>query len=333
MSAFGQSKRTKAPRPKDEPLRLIRDLKWHTPNLEDRYGKNIAIVGRPMGGKTLLALLAGFFNSEYTKEIREAGYESVLEVMKSGLLPEIERIMVLESENNLLKSLTTGIEKKLFRPFIEKGIMEVAPIIIPRKEVMITEDNKVVSIRRTLIEQLKQQFDEAVKEIVADEPESTLFIIDSMSAYKKLLDDKFGLLYEVLNKRENAVFEGVDTYRQSFYASRNSWWQNLMQSKRGFKGWNIDTYKASDIPEHYLKPGENAFSIKWVTGTEHDLDMVFKIDVLNDGVTRQIEILKGRYSPSKPEDHKFYYPLNSRMGAMPMINSMCEKLLMGEEIF
>jgi hypothetical protein len=169
----------------DKPLQLVRELVWQTPNFEIKYGKNIAIVGQPMVGKTNLALLIGFFNSTYKNQIRESGYSDVVEVMEAGLLPEIEQILVLESENNLLKALNSGVEKALFKPLINKGMIHVAPIIIPRKEVRLTEDNKVVSVRRDLIEQLKQQFDDAVHDVISDFGEETLFIIDSMSAYKK----------------------------------------------------------------------------------------------------------------------------------------------------
>jgi len=252
--------------------------------------------------------------------------------MEADIMPEIRKIMVLETENNLLKALNSGVEKALFRPFIEKGILHVAPIVIPRKDIKLIADSKIISIRRQLIEELKEQFDEEVKAIVEDEDEHTLFIIDSMSSYKKLLDDKFGLLFEVLNMkdvRKGTQFEGVDTYRQSYYASRNTWWENLMQEKRGYKGWQIDTYKESETPLHWLKEGEDPYRIKWITGTEHNLDMVYRISKSPDGL-RRVEILNGRYSPDDYDEHEFIYPLHSKMGAMPFIDAMAEKLLLGE---
>ena len=131
-------------------LQLIKELKWQKPSFELQYGKNLGLIGEPMTGKTLLALLIGYFNSEYKDMIRDAGYERVVKIMDAGLLPEVEQIMVLESENNLMKSLTTGVEKALMRPLIEKDILNIAPIIIPRKEVEITEDGASISMRREL---------------------------------------------------------------------------------------------------------------------------------------------------------------------------------------
>ena len=313
----------------DEPRQMVRKLSWQTPNFSIQYGKNLAIVGQPMVGKTILALLLGYFNKKYKDLILNAGYPAVVEVMEADLLPEIRKILVLETENNLLKSLNTGIEKALLKPFVNDKVIQIAPILISRKEVRMS-NGKVVSIRREMIEESKEEFDSGVKDLVADEDEHTLFVIDSMSAYKKLLDDKFGLMYEILSKRDSAKMEGIETYKQAYYASRNTWWENLMQSKRGFKGWNVDTYKESEIPEHWRKPGEEDYRIKWVGGSEHNLDMVYRIEKLGDG-SRTIEILNGRYSPDNYDHHKFGYPMNDKMGAMPLINSMCEKLLLGEE--
>jgi len=125
-SAFGNLSRVKPHKEDDNsPQQVVRPLKWQIPSFDDQYGKNIAIVGQPMVGKTNLAMLLGYFNSEYKSQMKEKGYERVIQVMDAGLLPEIEKIMVLESENNLLKALTAGVEKALFRPFIQKGIIEI----------------------------------------------------------------------------------------------------------------------------------------------------------------------------------------------------------------
>jgi len=327
MPGFGGEK-LKSKADEDQPMQLVKKLKWHTPDFSIQYGKNLAIIGQPMVGKTILAILLGYFNSEYKSMIRDAGYDKVIEVMDAGILPEIEKIMVLESENNLLKSLNSGIEKALLRPFVENKMIEIAPILIPRKEAKLV-NGRVISVRREMIEELKEQFDQIVKGIVEDEGSNTLFVIDSMSAYKKLLDDKFGLLYEVISKKDTSVMDGIDTYKQAYYASRNTWWQNLLQSKRAFQGWNVDTYKEKEIPEYYRKPGEEDYRIEWIAGTSHYLDMEWRIEKFPNG-SRMIHILNGRYTPDDMEEHSFGYPLKSKMGAMPLIESMAEKLLLGE---
>jgi len=137
-------------------------------------------------------------------------------------------------------------------------------------------------------------------------------------------------LYEVLSKRDNAFVEGLDTYRQSYYASRNSWWENIMQKLRGYKGWNIVTFKETVTPEYYLKPGEDPIKTNWVKGTDFYLDMVYRVSKLSETV-RNVEILDGRYVPLQEDDLSFQIPYDNPMGAMPLIDSMCEKLLLGRK--
>lgn len=312
----------------NEPLQKVRRITWQQPDYNKKYGKNLAIIGEPMVGKTMCALLFGYYNSKYKEDIIKAGFPKVVEVMEAELLPEIHDVYVLETENSLLGALNDGAEKLLLKPFVEEGRLFVKTLEIERKEEKIA-DGKIITQRREDIESNKEEFDFIVNDIINEGDEHSLFIIDSMSAYKKLLDDKFGLMYEIISKRDNSTMEGIDTYRQAFYASRNTWWENLMKKKRGFRGWNIDTYKEKFRPEHYRKPGDDEYTIQWINGSEHNLDMVFRIQKFPDQ-SREISILNGRYLPSNSEEHFFPYPLEEKMGAMPLINSMAEKLLLGE---
>jgi len=307
---------------------LTKKLKWVKPDVNAKYGKNIGLVGQPMAGKTLTSLLFGFFNSEFKSYMSK--YPKVIELLNSGVLPEIERIVVLESENNLRKALNDGVEKALFKPIIDK--IDIIPIVVPRKE-MVVKSGKVVSIKREQLEELREQYVETVKEVVDMKDENMLFIKDSKTKFKKLLDDKLGLIIDTVQNRSHSSFEGLDKYTQAFYAHRNAEWENLAEYERGFAGWSIDTFKESVTPGWVLdtNPGAEPLSTKWVTGTPHFLDVVYRITARPNG-TRKCEIVEGnsRYLPTDPKQWAFDIPLASRMGAMPLIERLCEKLLLGE---
>ena len=314
-----------------EPLTKIRELEWiaEKPNPDAKYGKNIGIVGQPHSGKTNLALLHGFFNSKYIPRMKEKGYHNVVELLKSGILPEIEKIIIVESENNLRKALNDGVEKGLYKPLLP--IIDIIPVKIPRKHVVI-RGGKLVNINREIIQQAIEKYKDVVKGLVDDEDEGTLLIIDSGTKFKKLLDDKLGAVVEIAEKRANSLPEGLDKYTQIFYAFRNTEWENLMEFIRGFRGWNIDTFKESKTPQQYVDLGSPELSTKWVTGTPHFLDIVWRITRQPDE-SRLVEIADGksRYMPSKVEMLKpFKLPLKSRMGAMSLISRMTEKLMLGE---
>ena len=327
------SRKTLSKSGSDEPLTKIKPLVWERKKVDDnaKYGKNIALLGLPMAGKTNLLLQHGFFNSKFIPYIKEAGFHEIVELLKSGFLPEIEKIVIIESENNLLKALNDGIEKALYKPL--RDIIDIIPITIPRKNVVI-RGGKLVNINKEILSQVREKYKETVKALVDDEPETTLLGIDSASKYKKLLDDKIGTAIDLVEKRANASLEGLDKYTMIAYAHRNTEWEEVMEYIRGFRGWNIDTFKESKTPKFVLDkdPSADELSTKWVTGTEHFLDIVWRITALSNGV-RQVEIVDGqsRYLPSKAELLKpFKIPMDSRMAAMPLISRMTEKLMLGE---
>jgi len=313
---------------KSETQSVSRKLKWARPDPKAKYGKNIGMVGQAMSGKTLTALLFAFFNSEFKGYMTK--YPAVVELLSSGILPEIERVVILESENNLRKALNDGIEKALFKPILDR--IEIISIQIPRKEISI-KNGRVVSEKREQLDEIKMQYVETVKEVVDMKDENMLFIKDSKTKFKKLLDDKLGLIVDTVQKRPNASFEGLDKYTQAFYAHRNAEWENLMEYERGFAGWSIDTFKESKTPQWVMDkdPTAQSVSTKWVTGTPHFLDVVFRIFARPNG-TRVCNIVEGnsRYLPTNPKEWKFDIPMASRMGAMPLINCLCEKILLGE---
>lgn len=325
----------KTPKKKEEPLKLVRPLKWYKPSLEVSRGIKIGIAGKWKTGKSILSVLFAYFNSKYKKDIKEAGYDKVIEVMNAGLLSEIERVIIIEPENKFLTNLTRGDEKKLLRPFVEEGIMDIIPLSIPRKEARLTKKGFEISQQKELFQQQKEQFVDTVEAIVNDFGEDTLLIIDTMTAFKKLLDDKFGLLEDIVLKKEEPSLEGINTFQWSHFASRNTSWHNIMQTKQGFKGWNVDVYKSKpkkryDAASKKWVDSEFEYTVEWVGGTMHYLDMGFRLVKKADKVV-DVEIIDGEYTPKNPKEWVFRYPFDTKMGAMPLISSMCEKLLAGEE--
>lgn len=317
----------------EEPVDVVekkrRPLKWYKPDITKPHGKNIGFVGATKAGKTMLLCLLGYFREEFRDDILAAGYDRVVKVMDKKILPTIHEIVVLETENNLIKGITDGMEYKLLKPLIDLDVFKIIPVEFERKD-NVVKKGRVVAIRKEEIEEVRLDFDTTVRYYVDTADEHTLLGVDGMSGYKKILDDKLGLLFEVVANKKNSILEGsgVDTYRQAFYASRNSWWENIMQKLRGYKGWNITTFKETITPEYYLKPGEDPIKTGWCKGTDFYLDMVYRVTKHTETV-RSIEILEGRYVPSDVEELSFPFPYDDPMGAMPLIDSMCEKLLLG----
>ena len=94
----------------EKPEQKVRPLKWFKPDINKPHGKNIGLLGATKAGKTMLLCLLGFFREEFRDDMLAAGYDRVVEVMDKKILPQINEIIVLETENNLLKGITSGME-------------------------------------------------------------------------------------------------------------------------------------------------------------------------------------------------------------------------------
>lgn len=318
----------------DEPQTIYRKSDMITLTGEEKTGKNIAMVGLPDAGKTIASILWGFFNSKYKKWIKEAGYDGVVELLNSGVVPEVEKIVILETENYYKKIGSDGIGNVLFKPLLKDKVISVQPIIPDRRDYKIDKDGRMVDIKARLLMEIKQAFQDFVDEAVKDYPETTLFIIDSMSGYKKLIDDNLGLVFDhyqaKTGKGKDASVEAFDSIRQAFYAQRNTWWNGIMQKKRGYEGWQIDTYKLKETPDWVIakEPTRDIEYELWVAGTEHDLDMIYTLRENKEEGTRTFDAY-GRQI--KKYMYDISYPQESRMGAMPFIEIMSEILMLGEQ--
>jgi len=318
----------------DEPQTIYRKSDMITLTGKEKTGKNIAMVGLPDAGKTIASILWGYFNSKYKKWIKEAGYNGVVELLNSGAVPEVERIVILETENYYRKVASDGIGKVLFKPFLDEGILHVQPILPDRRDYKIDKSGRIVEIKSKLLMEVKQAFQDFVDEAVKDYPETTLFIIDSMSGFKKLLDDNLGLVFDHYQERSgksrSASIEAFDKISMAFYAQRNTWWSGVMQKKRGYKGWQIDTYKLKETPDWVMKkePTRDEEYELWCAGTPHDLDMIYTLREDKEKGTRSFDAY-GRQV--KKYMYDISYPQDTRMGAMPFIEIMSEILLLGEQ--
>ena len=185
----------------EKPQQKVRPLKWYKPDATKPHGKNIGLLGSTKAGKTMLLCLLGYFREEFRDDILAAGYDRVVEVMDKKILPTIHEIVVLETENNLLKGITAGMEYKLLKPLLDLDMFKIIPVEFERKEVAL-KDGKIESLRKEEIELVKAEFDYTIRNYVDNGSEHTLLAVDGMSGYKKILEDKFGMrVVEVIYKK------------------------------------------------------------------------------------------------------------------------------------
>jgi hypothetical protein len=320
------------PPPKDE---------WIEDEVDIAYGMNIAFVAKEMKGKTLLATLCGYLNTEYFDKFNvKEEFPKVYQIIKTGLLPEVERIQVLDLDNSYKKLSKLGIFGRLVKPLYNEHKIQRKTIKIPKRKVDIANPY-AMELAGIDIDRTKKRIENAITENVTDNGSEVMFLIDSMSSYDELLNDKFRIIYEsVLAKEDEKKFgSSLKGINQSYWKIRNGWWIETLRDKRSYKGWQIDTYKMSTKPDMWLekeidsaiKKGKDPkkvleYSIQWAPKTEFDLDMVFNIE--NDGEQYWAE-LKHRFQGNVPVEmrERCYYPKNSRRAFYSVLEKVAPYIL------
>ena len=317
------------------PQTKVKKIQWESvrpgEGEDKKFGKNISLLGGPTSGKSVLMLSHAFYNSEYLESIKHAGiFPNVVKCLKLGSLPEINDIVVLESENNLQKALYTKgtTENTLFKPFMDKKIIEIIPYII-QDDGKIIRDGKIIDVSRENFGEIKQEIKDMIRKLVDKGTENTLFCIDSGTKFKNVLDRGLKFMVDTIQNKKHAHLDGIDKFSQLFYTERNNEWEDIYEYKRGYRGWNIDTFKEKNTPKWVLKkdPTAKEISTKWVGGTAHFMDMVWRV-VKNSDNSRTITLVDGRNIPTEADRLKpFPMPLENRFAAMPLLDRMCEKVV------
>jgi len=298
---------------------------------------NIALIGYEHSGKSILYTLSGYWNqSWWTTSTAKTGilienYPKCKQLIKQGIVPEVEKIQILDLDCSYRTLSKTGIFGKLARPLYDKKIIKVSKnLIIPQRQAGLV--NKV--FREIAIKDFdicKQKIDNAISKAVKDNPETTVLAVDSMTSLDELLNNKFRILYEVAiaptrkdkKGKPRGDYYGVslDGIKQSYWKIRNGWWLGTLRAKRQYRGWQFDTYKVETKHPIWLKKeketaeedGEDpskvkTYKIEWAPKTKYDLDIILWLE--NNGLKGAKENywakIKNRFEGSTLMDDEFH---------------------------
>lgn len=278
---------------------------------------NVAFLGYEHSGKSILYTLSGYFNQKWwtTSPAKEGGhiridkYPKCKQLIKQGVVPEIETLQVIDLDCSYGALSKLGIFGKLARPLYKNKVIKRTSIPIPQRQAGLVNNRiKEISIRDFDI--TKQKIDNEISKAVEDNPETTALAIDSMTSLDELLNNKFRVLYEVAlapidrGKRKGKDYYGssLDGIKQSYWKIRNGWWVSTLRTKRQYKGWQFDTYKIETKHPVWLKKEKETaeeegkdvskvkdYKIEWAPKTKYDLDLILWLE--NNGVKG----IKGKY--------------------------------------
>jgi len=299
---------------------------------DTRYGLNLAILGEEHLGKSLMAALFGMFNSKYVDKLDPELYPNSIKLLKGGYMPEVSAIRILDLDNSFHKLSQKGTFSDLLKPL--KPIIEYHTISIPKRQTKM-KNGSIVNARSEELFKAKREVEDAIQLAIEDFNEETLFIIDSISSYYEVLNDMFSVVYEATFEAD--MFSKVENQNQ--WQIRNAWWSETMKKKRNYPGWQIDTVKVIEKPEHWYNaalkknPKASPYSFKWAEGSgdnAFNLDQLWWIKRDADGLA-YFDLVNGRYkSLLAAENSGIYYPLKKRTAIFKFIEHMAPYLMGGD---
>ncbi len=238
-------------------------------------GYNFALSGGQSNGKTTSMLSFGFLNSIFYDAWKDK-YPALAKALKRGVIPEVSRIFVIESENQIDKQLNRGFEAVLYKDI--KDIVDIVDVdVVVRRDKINDEDMSVYtdpeSIRK--IEEAHDKyvlFSQTAKECGPE----TVIGVDSASRFDDLLNAKSNIILGKRTAREvsDKVKEAIS---QSSWEWRNSWWNEVFINIRGAKGFTVSTFMLDEIPIQYQKPGGPKVRIKWPPRAEYNYDQIYEL--------------------------------------------------------
>lgn len=215
-------------------------------------GLVIGILSLWKNGKSIGAGLWAFFNSAFKQFM---GPEC-RETLTSGTLPEIEQILVVDTEETWKRDLDHGFLGTMLKPVIESDIkikVESTPLLRKREKV---KDGEIVNVSKDFdVDKMRENFEAAVWHAAEDYGPETLIIIDSMSDYKDSITDEqeemFGKTITTKYKKAGEKDDDQTNLDRKFYRYRNKWWTNVLMKLRTSGAWVVETYKLEERDEEY----------------------------------------------------------------------------------
>jgi hypothetical protein len=324
-------------------------------------GLNVVVLAMHKMGKSIWDLLWGYYHSDYKDKMRDAGLTRVPELLSTGALPEIERIVVADTECTVKDDLARGKMALLLKPIRHK--IHVVKTPLQRKIEGLSEDEKVVTLNKMDIDHQRQNIEAAIWHAVGENDDNTLICLDSASDYKKALDDLSDVVFKktVLTtmkpakKKGQSVRADMDSnapFWRSFYQYRNKWWHNTLIKFRSAGGWTASTIKLGEIDDEYrvfvdpitkeekMKPPYYPLMVK---RTEYRIDQGYVLmDWMDMDTGKYNHVLRfewGKHEHSVPsfeklggdenrQDECFIpYSYNSRLANMHLLEDMAPALL------
>jgi hypothetical protein len=303
MSLPGMAKKALPPSP---PIETNYDeIKEEGFGDEISAGFTIGHAGRFASGKTSSALALGFMQKQYLPQLRKAKLDVIADLLENGKIPEIKRIIIIESENSAQKQFSHGSDFERFKEL--RSIIKFIHIDPVSKEECATADG--TEIKKKSLDEIQGMCDKymnAIEKYAKIDDPNTLLILDSGSRLKLLLDTKAEIIVQKQIKQASTGPNGTylpvseETEKRikgAKWINRNQWWNRYMTLIRGIKGWVVVTFMDEEVSQWIQDMQSSKGKVakqetrEWSPKTEFNFDLItlFKRNTINQIITAEVE--------------------------------------------
>lgn len=222
-------------------------------------GRKYSFFGESKCGKTISAITMGYMSRRYLPELRQEGFKYIPYAIETNRLPNIERIVFIDSEGTLPSQLDFPLERRVTEQLIkdlESNFLYVK--ISPASKHETIEEGKV-KIDPESIEKLitaGERYVSAIDTAIDNyNDKNTLLILDSGTRLKWMLDQLADLIYRTKIATGESKGE-PSVMAMEKYGPRNAEWLRITSALKQFKGTVIMTFMMTDTPQWVIEMAE-----------------------------------------------------------------------------
>ena len=296
-------------------------------------GYTLGFRGLPNTGKTLTAMALGYLHPKFVDQYKEQ-YPLTAASVLNGDIPQVDKIVVIESENAIGKQMKRKLERRVFGELFKHTPIRVQRIPIVAQKVYDDLSHGMPITQQSVTEVFNalELYELCLKQASDNYGETTLLILDSASRLYKLINAKAQIVYNrrVQDKGEETVkAEGFNKW-----GNRNIWWDQDMTLLRGVPGWVIATFQMKESPDWVIeserKKGkfESRYKTVWTKDTPYNLDMTYTFEMDEDNLL-EIQTYLGRYmGRGEEEEHLNHAKIDThwKFSGLQIIENMLQAI-------
>jgi len=334
MPAIGERKKKETEEPdvlgQLQSRKQIVDFSRFETDIDDESGGyTLGFYGISKAGKTCTAFSLANLRKEMIPLWGDK-FPLCKKYLENDLLPEIKRVVMIDTEGSFKKQKNQIQEKRLFKYIV--GRVEFLYLSVQSQ----VPDSCLEDLRKGItisIESSRQIYEDVeliestIKWVNANSDKNTLVIFDSASKYKDLIEAKGTIQYDL-----RILQKGVEAVKDEGFhklAMRKIWWDAALGMLRGSPGWIVSTFRVVPTSDYTIavtksKGREPAYTkTEALSTTMFALDMEYDFELGDSKFSRNITIRNGRWvDENDDENNKFTIDFSTRFSSLKLIESM-----------